>query len=485
MKAAAYARYSTDRQTDNSIAAQLDAIIGYCQKNNISIARTYVDEAQSGTNTDRKGFFELLNDARGGKFNAVVIYDISRGSRDVADWFTFRKEMQANNIAVLSVTEKLGDISNPNDFLVELINVGLGQHMVLQTRQKSRAGVAQKAKDAVFLGGVAPLGYDIVEQKYVINEHEATAVRLIFDYYAEGSSYDVIIDELSSKGFKGKKGQVIGRSSLNAILQNKRYIGVYSWNEHQNKYMGKWAGGKKNPDAVVIKDAMPAIIDISTWEKVQSRMKDNKKKNATNTAKNTYLLTGLIECGKCGGNFTGKTNTSGKGYRTRYYTCNNKYRTRTYDAANINADDIEQSVVAGLRDYLLNSDFEEIADNVMTAYEQSKGGKVAERKELAKLQTELQNCVKAIRSGLDIPEMHDEVLQIRTRISELEEALSWTDDITISREMIIAQLQKDAEHLDDESVQRLIKSYITKIYAHNDSINITGGVNMVDCGGRI
>ena len=142
-------------------------------------------------------------------------------------------------------------------------------------------------------------------------------------------------------------------------------------------------------------------------------------------------------------------------------------------------------MVSGLRDYLLNSDFEEIADNVVTAYEQSKGGKVTERKELDKLQVELQNCIKAIRNGLDIPEMHNEVLAIRTRIAELEEALSWTDDTIITREAIVAQLQKDAEHLDDESVQRLIKSYITKIYAHGDRINITGGVNMVDCGGRI
>jgi len=47
MKAAAYARYSTDRQTDNSIAAQLDAIITYCQKNNISIAKTYVEISTS------------------------------------------------------------------------------------------------------------------------------------------------------------------------------------------------------------------------------------------------------------------------------------------------------------------------------------------------------------------------------------------------------------------------------------------------------
>ena len=175
----------------------------------------------------------------------------------------------------------------------------------------------------------------------------------------------------------------------------------------------------------------------------------------------------------------------GKGYKTRYYVCNNKYRVRTCDAKNINANDIESSVVSGLRDYLLNSDFEEIADNVMTAYEHSKGGKVAERKELDKLQTELQNCIKAIRNGLDIPEMHTEVLSIRTRIAELEEALSWTDGSTVTKEMIVAQMEKDAEHLDDESVQRLIKSYVTKIYAHGDTVNITGGVNMVDCGGRI
>ena len=121
----------------------------------------------------------------------------------------------------------------------------------------------------------------------------------------------------------------------------------------------------------------------------------------------------------------------------------------------------------------------------MTAYEKSKGGKISERKELDKLQAELQNCVKAIRNGLNFPEMQDEVLQIRTRIAELEETLSWTDDIIVTKDMIVAQLQKDAEHLDDESVQRLVKSYITKIYAHGDSINITGGVNMIDCGGRI
>jgi site-specific DNA recombinase len=298
MTAAAYARYSTYRQNENSIAAQLDGIIKFCQANSHTITKTFVDEAQTGTNTNRQGFASLLAGARAGLFQAVVIYDISRGSRDVADWFNFRKEMQAHNIQVLSATEWLGDISNPNDFLVELINVGLGQHMVLQTRQKSMAGVAQKAKDGVFLGGVAPLGYDILNQQYTINSHEASAVRLIFERYAAGDSYDTIIDALAAKGYRGKRGQAIGKNSLNVILKNERYIGVYFWNKKQNKFMGKWSGGKDNPNVVRIVDAVPAIIDMNTWERVQKRMTSNKKRNAANTAKTEYLLSGLIECGQ-------------------------------------------------------------------------------------------------------------------------------------------------------------------------------------------
>ena len=230
--------------------ARLSGIFAYCQTNNHTVTATFIDEAQTGTNTDRQGFISLLNGAKSRQFEAVIIYDISRGSRDVSDWFAFRKQMQQLNITVLSATEKLGDISNPNDFLIELINVGLGQHMVLQTRQKSMAGVAQKAKQGLFMGGIAPLGYDIANGVYVVNEHEAEAVRFIYAQYAAGKSYNFIIDELAAKGFKGKRGKALGKNSLNALLQNERYIGTYTWNKHKVKYMGKWAGGQLNPDMV-------------------------------------------------------------------------------------------------------------------------------------------------------------------------------------------------------------------------------------------
>lgn len=89
---------------------------------------------------NRAGFQDLLAAADRGKFEVVVIYDISRGSRDVGDWFAFRKAMEVRGIQALSATQRIGDLTNPNDFLLELITVGIGQHDV------SIDGVAVRGK---------------------------------------------------------------------------------------------------------------------------------------------------------------------------------------------------------------------------------------------------------------------------------------------------------------------------------------------------
>ena len=321
MKAAEYARYSTDRQQRNSIEYQLTAIREYCRKEGITICATYTDEAETATNMDRPGFQALLAAARRGEFDAVVIYDISRGSRDVGDWFTFRKQMMLLGIRVISATQALGDLTNSNDFLLELLSVGLGQREVLETRQKSIDGVAVKAKQGLFLGGSPPLGYRIEAGRYVIEPAEAKTVRKIFAYYAAGKSYDYILKELN--GALGKYGRPLGKNSFYSILSNERYIGVYSWNKRKVKLFRRWAGGAPNPDAVRIEGAIPPIIDTDTWERVQQRMKDNKH-NARNKANRTYLLSGLIECEECGATFIGHTSTNTKGIETRCYICGNK-----------------------------------------------------------------------------------------------------------------------------------------------------------------
>ena len=484
MRAAAYRRYSTEKQTENSIAYQTAEIQKYCAAHGIELCAYYADEAQSGTNTDRSGFLSMVAAAKRHEFDAVVIYDITRGSRDVSDWFASRKDMMRLGITVISATQNLGDITNPSDFLHELISVGLGQHQVLDTRAKSIAGTAERAKQGLFCGGYAPLGYDIIDGRYTVNNYEADAVRKIFALYASGRSYNYIIDQLN--GFIGKRGQRIGKNSLNSILKNERYIGHFSWNTRKQKLFGKWAGGAENPNAIHIDNIIPRIIDDDTWERVQKRMSDNKRK-ANNKAKENYLLSGLIECDACGSSYVGHCSTNKKGYKTRYYVCGNKYRTRNCCSKNINADEIESFVIQQLKAYLLGLDFDAMAKTIADQINSASPDLSAEKKELASITTKINNGMKAILDGMKFQELEDELDRLRIRKSELEDVIARRSmtSTAVSPNSVIDVFNFALENFGNpQYTKEILQQLITKIYAHVDgSYTVNIGVHINGCGG--
>lgn len=485
MRAAAYARYSTDKQTNNSIVYQLEEIKKYCKANDIDIIAAYIDEAETGTNIDRRGFRDMVTAASLGEFDAVVIYDITRGSRDVGDWFTFRKTMLMLGIQVIATTQKLGDMTNSNDFLIELISVGMGQREVLETRQKSINGVAARAKEGAFLGGVPPLGYDIVDGAYVVNYGEAKLVKTIFSLYAEGKSYNYILNALG--GSFGKRGRPLGKNSINSILKNERYIGIYTWNKRKVKLFRKWAGGAANPACVRIENQIEPIIDTETWERVQKRMSDNKR-NASNKAKRSYLLSGLIECEECGASYVGHTVKNQKGFQTSYYVCGNKYRTRTCKSKNINAQEIESFVVQNLKSYLLDTDFSAVAQYIANQVNFASTSLAAEQAELSEINAKLNNGMKAILTGFDAPELRDQMDILRVRKSELEDIIARNTVArrTLKPEAIVKLFHDSIEAWNNDNLQNIIRQHITKIYAHTDgtySVNV--GVHIAGCGDRI
>lgn len=481
INAAAYARYSTEHQNTSSIEYQMRKIDEYCADNNIRITARYADEAYSGTNTDRPSFIQLCEDAKLRKFDAVVIYDISRGSRDVSDWFAFRKQMALLNIQVISVEDRIGDIMNPSDYLTELITVGLGQHHVLTSRRKSMDSIATKAKTGVFLGGTPNLGYDIVDGHYVINHSEAQTVRTIFRLYAEGKSYDDIIKSIGT--VYGKRGRPLGKNSLHYILKCERYIGVYTWCKRHVKIMGKWAGGTPNENAVRIEGAIPRIIDDETWERVQDRMSDRKHR-AVNKAKREYLLSGLIECAECGASYVGHSSKNSKGYETRCYICGNKYRTRSCNAKNINAEEIEACVVQNLKMYLLGADFQKIADEISGKINSASPDLNAERIELADVTAQIANGTKAILKGIDYPELQTEMFKLRVRKSELEDIISRSDAKNpVEPERIVGLFNHAVDNWDTD-LRNILRSMI-RVYAHHDgSFDISLGVHIASCGGQ-
>lgn len=483
MKAAAYARYSTDKQTENSIEYQLQEIRKYCDAHDVELVATYTDEGLSGTNMDRPGFQAMVRAAEAHEIDTVVIYDVTRGSRDVGDWFAFRKSMMYLGVQVISATgQRLGDLTNSQDFLLELLTVGMGQAEVLGTRQKSLDGVAVKAKQGIFLGGVPPLGYDIVGGSYIINEPEAAIIRKIFAWYAAGRSYGYMLEQL--KDARGKRGQPFGKNSFSAILRNERYIGVYTWNKRKYKLMRRWAGGGLNPNVIRLEGVIPAIVNRETWEKVQKRMND-RKRNAKNKARHRYLLSGLIECEACGAAYVGHTTTNSRGYSTRYYVCGNKYRTHTCTAKNVNADEIETFVVQHLKAYLQTLDFDETAQYITDQVNHASADLSAEKNELQQINRKISNGVKAILSGANIPELEEELDRLRIRKAELEDVIKIrsADRPTITKEAVAQLLRESVNTWNDENLPDIIRQHVQKIYAHADgTFTVHVGVHLTGCG---
>lgn len=479
-KAVIYTRFSTDKQ--QSTQAQINRCLEYAKDNNMDVINIYSDEDASGTNIDRAGFVRMVKDADKRLFNAVIVYDVSRGSRDVADWFNFRKMMLALNIKVVSATEKLGDFTDPNNFLTELITVGMGQHMVLQTREKSIYGKLTKAKDGLFMGGFPPLGYDIIERKYFINEQEARIVQLIFELYSSGKSYDYILKQL--EGYKTKRGRSFGKNSLQSILRNEKYIGILTYNKYCERRMRKNVG-KLNDDYIKIKDGCPRIIDDETFRKVEIRLNDNKHK-AANKAKRTYLLSGLIECAACHSKYVGHTSTNKKGIQTGYYVCGNKYRTHQCNAKNINLAKIEDFVTSCTIEYLTDTDFDEVATEIARKYNVTSVDLSCEKKELAEIETKINNGIKAIMSGFTFPELQQEIDRLQLRKSDLKDIITYKSSgkQPITKEEIIVLLE-DAKKLLETDIDNAIKSCVNKIYAYPDgSYTVEVGVHITGSSGR-
>ena len=478
MIAAAYARYSTNHQRETSIAAQLEGIQAYCEREGITLAgMPYIDEARSGSNTDRPGFQRLLADVQKGKFEAVVIYDISRGSRDVGDWFMFRKQMATLGIKVLSATNTLGDMDDPNAFLQELLSVGLGQHMVLQSRQKSIAGKRIRAERGLHCGGTAPLGYDIVDGQYVINEREAAVVRMAFERYAAGDSYADIISRIEQTGVRGKNGHRIEANTLHYIFKNERYTGKYIWFDREERHMHKHVG-KDNEDKIIHMDAIPQIVSPEIWNMVRQRMEGNRRLGSGKRKEGRqYLLSGLIRCAECGSAMSGVTTVS-KGLAYPRYICLGKRVEKRCNNKNVKADLLEKYILQAIRDRFLSSDqLREVAEAILKNLSDNTGEADAIREELRELETKTEKLLDIILNNEYTPAFKKRMQEYEEQRKTLEKRLAETNDKPMfTVDDLVAIMQRDIDLL-EANPREIILRYVKAIEVHHDKIVVVWAIN--------
>lgn len=107
--AAAYARFSSDHQREESIDAQLRAINEYAERNNYQIVETYTDKAISARSDQRPGFQQMIKDSQQGSFEVVIVHKLDRFSRDRYDSAFYRHELKKNGVTLRSVIESIDD----------------------------------------------------------------------------------------------------------------------------------------------------------------------------------------------------------------------------------------------------------------------------------------------------------------------------------------------------------------------------------------
>lgn len=464
MRTAIYTRYSTDNQTENSTQTQIARCKEYAASRGMTVTAIFSDEATSGMKTNRAGLHQLLDGVQVGQFDAVLIYDQSRLSRDIVDWFTLRKTLELYNVSLFSIGGEFGDIQDPTNFMMESVQAVFNQMHVLTTRKKVIDGMKNMATKALFTGGTPCLGFNIKEKQFVINDYEAHIVTLIFDMYADGKSYNNIIDHMNAKGYKTKTGKTFGLNSISDLLRNEKYIGTYTYGKTE-KRNGKRNSHKESPNVMKIENAIPRIISEEVWKKVQERLASNKR--AKNSAKVEYLLSGKIYCGECGCAMCGEHRRAGY----YYYACSGAKRLRNCKKKGIRKEEVEGYVIAQVKKMLTS----ETIDNLsLCLYNSMQGVNNA----IDPLQAALNKRLAEVRKGIDnINNAIADGVYSSTTVSKLKDLEKQQDNLLLQRSEL-AQTKKNTTKIYEEVKQAL---QFAKDNAGNEKLLIELCVERVVC----
>lgn len=309
-----YARFSSDNQRAESIDAQIRAMKKYCEQHHMIIVDTYTDEAKSATNDKRPAFLKMIEDSKKHIFDVVLVHKLDRFSRNRYDSAMYKRALKTNGVRVFSVLENLDD--TPESIMLESLLEGMNEYYSKNLAREVMKGLNENALKCKHNGGQAPLGFYVNEDRLLsVNEDEAKIVRLIFDRYANGYTYDEIIKELNDKNYHTKNGKIFGKNSLYSILTNEKYMGVFVYNKSSSKDMYNRRNThlhKPDDEIIRIVGGCPKIVDEDIFRLVQKRIDENKHTAGQYKTKHRYILSGLVFCGYCGRRMTGNRRYSGR-----------------------------------------------------------------------------------------------------------------------------------------------------------------------------
>lgn len=460
--AVVYARYSSAGQNEQSIEGQLSKAREYAAAHGYKIVHEYVDRAKTGRNDNREAFQQMLRDTAKRQFQVIILWKVDRFGRNREEIALNKYRCKKNGVRVEYVAENIP--SSPEGVILESVLEGMAEYFSLQLSQNVRRGQQKSAEKCQFTGGAGTLGYKVgPDKRFEIDPETAPAVKLIFEKYLAGATIREITTELNDKGYRTMQGKPFTKNSLDTILRNEKYIGVYAYKD------------------IRVEGGVPQIIDDETFYRVQAQLKVNRRAPAHRWSKADYVLTDKLFCGHCETPMVGESGFSKTGAKHCYYTCGKKKREHTCKKKNIRQDVIEPLVIDFALTVLHDDELLEfIIDRTWEYYQaqdQSKAELESLERQLRQVETAIGNLVRAIEMGIfnestkaRMDELTEQQQQIKASIAEC----TLVNRFQLTRDIIAFFLYKlrDLDMTKPESQKRIINTFINSVYLYDDHFTI-------------
>ena len=473
-----YARYSSDKQTEDSIEAQVRACKDYAAVKGYNVIEVYADEAISGKGSKtalRAKYQKMLRDCKKGTFDTILIHKYDRIARNVGEHVNLTAKLQEMGIELIATAQDFGKGNEAK--IMRTLMWSLSEYYIDNLAAETRKGLKETALKGLHTGGYAPFGYDVVNQQYIINELEAEYVRKIFDTAMNRRGFTDIIRELAERGITGKRGKPIKYTQIYEMLRNEKYTGVYVYSTTEEKDR---ADRRTKPNAIRIENALPIIIDKAQFNEVQKIMNERKQTGK----KAGYLCSGLVYC-QCGAKMHAMK-SSRKGHTYHYFYCSKKcgapvVRMETVDKA--------------AKEYLVTLLSEENQARISKALRSYKG---AEKERIEDFNTILKNRIDEkqgryntlldnLSSGVLPPEV---VSDIGVEMKKLKDEIACLQATEPPKDYTVEQVKNWLESLKNSPDEAAIHLLIKRIDIKNKTeFNIQSTLNTVlgenGCGSRI
>ena len=455
MRAAIYARYSSEACSPTSIPDQIASCRRLAEKRGIEVLEDHIyhDDAVSGARNDRSSLTALITAGQDGQFDAVLIDDLSRLSR--SNLMTLHTVALFESIGIVIITS--GDNIDTSDERSKLLIPLQGMYnerFLADLREKTLRGMKGRKSEGYFVGE-RTFGFESIPSEKVrldnrgkekpagalmqINNAEAEVVRGVFQEFADGRSILGIIKRLNENGVRGRKNKVCRWSTgtIHIMLRNEKYKGIWTWNRtgyKRNPLTGKLRQYDKPKSEWDVKGIPELrIVPEELWDRVQVRLAEIRKawpggkgrtgfQSALGNATSIYpqeLLSGAMVCGTCGATIV---KVSGKG--GGYYGCHRAVKRGCDNRIIVRKSVVEKVILGELSNRLSNTDslayvFRRVEKMVAKEFAESPGAAKRKEDEYKKQRQMLDNLVGYIAQGRQSKAVESALEECEKKVEQL------------------------------------------------------------------